>query len=230
MPDDDLDDVVRRADPDRWLSSRFIADRSLRLDVLAIYAFDHHLDRAERVASNSLIAEIRLAWWREVVDEIHGGKAVREHPVAVALAAASRRHQLPRGPMEAMIDARVAILGRPVLDLSEALAWADQAGGSTTILASKILDPEVSPTVAAPAGRIWGLVSLIKLGRVNPIEARRQIVVDMPHASRVARRLVSAAFPSVAHATLARGRPRPRSPALLSERFRLLWAVATGRI
>jgi len=38
--DNDLDALVRRVDPDRWLASRFIADAARRADVMALYAFD----------------------------------------------------------------------------------------------------------------------------------------------------------------------------------------------
>ena len=68
-PDDDLDSLIRRVDPDRWLSSRFVADAAARADVIALYAYDHELARAPRVASNPLLGEIRLAWWREMLDE-----------------------------------------------------------------------------------------------------------------------------------------------------------------
>ena len=110
MAADDLDLVVRRADPDRWLASRFIADRRARADVVALYAFDHELARVRRLASNALLAEIRLAWWREALDEVFAAGPVRAHPVARALAQVVARRDLPRAPLEAMIDARIAVL------------------------------------------------------------------------------------------------------------------------
>ncbi|HEY9218896.1 MAG TPA: squalene/phytoene synthase family protein, partial [Phenylobacterium sp.] len=91
MSDSDLDSLVQRVDPDRWLSSRFIADPAARADVIAVYAFDHELARAPRVASEPLLGEIRLTWWSEVLDEIFAGGAVRHHPGAQALANAVRR-------------------------------------------------------------------------------------------------------------------------------------------
>src|SRR3954464_4673812 len=94
----DLDEIVRRADPDRWLSSRFIAAPAARADVVAIYAYDHELARAPRVASNPLLGEIRLTWWREVLDEAFGGGHVRHHPPAQARAAAIAGRGLPREP------------------------------------------------------------------------------------------------------------------------------------
>ena len=50
--DDDLDALIRRVDPDRWLSSRFVADVEVRADVIAVYAFDHELARAPRVTTH----------------------------------------------------------------------------------------------------------------------------------------------------------------------------------
>ena len=76
----DLDDVLRRVDPDRWLSSRFIADAQARACVTALYAFDHELARAREVVSQPPMALIRLEWWREVVEG-----ARRQHEVAAPL-------------------------------------------------------------------------------------------------------------------------------------------------
>jgi phytoene synthase len=88
LQDSDLDALIRRVDPDRWLSSRFIGQAAARADVIALYAFDYELARAPRVASNALLGEMRLTWWREALDEIFEGRAVRQHPAAQALAAA----------------------------------------------------------------------------------------------------------------------------------------------
>ena len=112
---DDLDDLIRRVDPDRWLTSRFIGDAAARGDVIALYAYDHELARARRVASTPLMAEIRLTWWREALDEIFEGGPVRRHPTAEALAAAVRRRGLPRAPLEAMIDGQIAALEQAAL-------------------------------------------------------------------------------------------------------------------
>ena len=40
---DDIDSLIKRVDPDRWLASRLIADPQARADVLAILAVDHEL-------------------------------------------------------------------------------------------------------------------------------------------------------------------------------------------
>lgn len=107
MADDleDLDDLVRRHDPDRWLASRFIADPQARADVITLYAFDHELTKAAQV-SEPMLAEIRLTWWSEALDEIFEDRPVRRHPVALALADVIPRRKLPRELLEAMIEPR----------------------------------------------------------------------------------------------------------------------------
>src|SRR3954469_8491687 len=102
--DDDLDGLVRRTDPDRWLASRFVADAPARADLIALYALNYELSRAAEVASRPLVAEMRLAWWREAIeeafDEAAGGLPGRRHPAASALALAVGRRALPRGGLE----------------------------------------------------------------------------------------------------------------------------------
>ena len=42
---EDIDAIVRRTDPDRWLASRFVADPAARADLLALYAYSQELAR-----------------------------------------------------------------------------------------------------------------------------------------------------------------------------------------
>ncbi len=225
-----LGEGVRRGDPCRWLSSRFIADPAARADVVALYAYDLELTRAPKVTSNALVAEIRLTWWREVLGEIYSGGRVRGHPVAQALAGVIGRRGLPRSPLEAMIDARIAILDKPKLDIAESLAWTGDVAGSTAALAAQILDPRCQPAAAIPAGRLWGLALLRARGLADGARLTAQITSDLPAARAAARTLSVAAFPAVAHAAFARrGSPAAEALSALTQ-LRLLWAVTTGRV
>ncbi len=196
--------------------------------MITLYAFDHQLARAGRVASSSLIAEIRLTWWLEALEEVYGAGPVRAHPVSRALASVIARHDLPRPPLEAMIHARIAALDQPRLDGARALAWADGVAGSAAGLAARILDPRSPADAATPAGRLWGLRRLIGLGAADRGDLVPLIRETLPLARREARRLRPRAFPAVAHATLARVDLWPRGASELSRRGRLTWAVATG--
>jgi phytoene synthase len=227
---DELDLIVRKADPDRWLASRFIGDAGRRAGVIALYAFDHELGRVRRVASNALLAEIRLTWWREALDEIFGGGPVRAHPVARALADVVAGHDLPRGPLEAMIDARIAALDKERLDLGEALRWADGVGGSATILAARVLDPITPPEAVAPAGRAWGLLLLRRAGVMAGAAFDELIASAVADAAPASRWLGAPAFPAVACASLIRAELRSGPRPAVETRLRLFCAVLRGRL
>ncbi len=213
---DDLDDLIRRVDPDRWLSSRFISDERARADVIAIYAYDHELARAPKVASNALLGEIRLTWWREMLDEAFEGRPVRAHPTAQALAGAIERRGLGREPLEAMIDARYRELDATPMEAAEALDWARGTAGQAAEVAARMLDPAGIPGRAQAAGAVWAL-------------RRRGFFLDdgeLALARADARLISAAAFPAIAHAVLAL---KP-ADSELGKRLRMTWAVARGRI
>ncbi|MDB5445934.1 MAG: crtB [Phenylobacterium sp.] len=223
---DDLDSLVRRVDPDRWLSSRFVADPVARGEVVALYAYDHELARAPRVASNPLLGEIRLTWWREALDEIFEGRPVRRHPTAQALAQAVRARALTREPLEAMIDARYRELDATPLVADEALAWARDTGGRVAELAASLLDPEGDPALAGAAGAAWALARRV----ADRADLQAPFDALLAEGRAGARRLSAAAFPAVAHAVFARRRARGASDSGLGSRIRLTLAVARGRI
>jgi 15-cis-phytoene synthase len=219
---EDLDALIRRTDPDRWLSSRFIADAQARADVIALYAYDGELARAPRVASNPLLGEIRLTWWREVLDQVFGDGPVRAHPVAQGLAAVVGRRGLAREPLEAMIDARYRELDPAPMSETEALDWARDTGGLTAQLAAQILDPAIDPKMALAGGSAWALGH-----RLAEAPSLRPTFLKVIFAARSASRSLSvAAFPAVAHAVFA-GRPSKND---FARRLRLTMAIARGKI
>jgi phytoene synthase len=201
-----------------------------RADVLTLYAFDHELARAGRVASNSLIAEIRLTWWLEVLAEIFEERPVKAHPVARSLAGLVRRHGLSREWLQAMIDARIAALDHPLLDRAQAISWADGVTGSAAMLAATILDPASPARAAAPGGRLWGLTLLYHSRATEPDISDSEIRSGLLEANRAARRLGAAAFPAVLPATLTRGGLGKARQGEFTKRLRLFWAVATGKL
>lgn len=214
--DSDLDDLIRRVDPDRWLSSRFIGDADRRADVIAVYAYDYELARAPKVASNPLLGEIRLTWWREALDEIYEGRHVRHHPTAQALAATVKRRALPRESLEAMIDARYRELDATPMTPEDRLAWARGTAGRAAEAAAWILDNATPAGRAVSCGAVWGL------GR-----SERGLVETQSATARAdAQAISAAAFPAVAHAALVLNPPGSE----FGKRLRLTWAVARGRI
>lgn len=222
-PWDDLDALVKGADPDRWLTTRFIADARRRADVLALYAFDAELARAPRVASNPLIGEIRLTWWAEAVAEIYEGRPVRRHPVAEALAAAVKRHDLPRMALDALVEARMVELDKRPLSKAEAVAWADAVGAGMMALAGRVL--EANALIPADMGRAFGLCRAVVAGLV-PHETVRAMMSSAMMEAKAAGPLSVDAFPAVMPLVIAQA---PAESDLV-KRLRLVWAAVRGRI
>jgi phytoene synthase len=232
--EDDLDALVRRVDPDRWLASRFIAEPVARADVIALYALNYELSRAADVATQPLVGEMRIAWWREAVDEVFEGRTARRHPVVLALEDAAKRAVLPRERLEAMIDARLRDLEPWPLEPPEVEPYVDRTAGALMALAAGALAPEADPHAVRHAARAWGLAGLQRLGRLPAEWSGEEVIGRVDRALAEARRELAGlpvrAFPAVAYAALARAYAGGRTPSELGRRARLTLAAARGRV
>jgi phytoene synthase len=231
----DLDALVRRVDEDRWLASRFISDEAARADVIALYALNYELSRAAEVASQPLIGEMRLAWWREAIAELFEGGPVRRHPVALALAGAAGRRGLTREVLEALVDARLRELEPWPLGEEEALAYIDATAGGLMALAARVLSPDAAAEQTRHAARAWGLAGLARRGgrlppAWGPQDVRLKVGEGLNVAAQELKALPVAAFPAAAYAALARTYAAGTIPSELSRRARMTWAVVRGRL
>ena len=71
-------EITRKGDPDRFLSA-MAARPALREILFPIYAFNVEVSRAPWVTKEPMIAEMRLQWWRDALQEIAAGGTVRRH-------------------------------------------------------------------------------------------------------------------------------------------------------
>ncbi len=205
----DLDAQVRAADPDRWLSSRFVGDAGARADLIALYAFEAELLAIPTRVTQPLLAEMRYAWWREQMDGVFAGEPRKGHPVLEALTQAVARRGLERDALEALIEAHIGRVYDEPHDLDAFYVGPMQ-------VATRVLAGPGHQAVVVEAGRMWGLA---QTGRVEEARALR------PVANRALKALPAAAFPAVAHAALvgvAAGDP--------TRALRLTWAVGRGRV
>lgn len=205
----DLDSQVRAADPDRWLSSRFVADEQARADLIALYAFEAELLAIPTRVTQPLLAEMRYTWWTEQMEGVFANTPRLGHPVLEALTAAVARHGLDRAPFDALIEAHVGRVHGEPHDLDAFYVGPMQ-------IAVRMLAGAEHEASVVEAGRVWGLA---QTGRADEAKALR------PAADRALKPLPAAAFPAVAHAALA-GDEQPEP----LKRLRLLWAVLRGRI
>lgn len=79
-----LDALVKRADEDRWLSSRY-APADKRRALITLYAYNYELAKVRTTVSEPGLGAIRFQWWRDALDEIEAGAMDRKHDVAMAL-------------------------------------------------------------------------------------------------------------------------------------------------
>lgn len=246
-----LDALVRRADEDRWLASRF-APPAVRERLIAVYALNYEIARtAETVATEGLGA-IRLAWWAEAIDEIYSGKGARAHPALQAYAAALDETPLPRAALDALIVARNKDFETaPFASWAELDAYLDATAGGVLRLAlaaaGEVSAPATDDFVEA-AGRAWGGVGLARAARFwrargraffpqghAPGEAVARARAAYDRARVLAKALPSAAFPAVGYLaltpryikTLERG---AGAPPLFARQLSLIAASATGRL
>ncbi len=77
--------LVEKADPLRFRVA-MAAPVAARKILFPLYAFNVEVARAPWVTQEAMIAEMRLQWWRDALEEIAEGKTVRRHEVVDALA------------------------------------------------------------------------------------------------------------------------------------------------
>ena len=204
-----LDEQVRAADIDRWLSSRFVADERLRAGLIALYAFEAELMAIPARVTQPMLAEMRYVWWREQMDGVFAGVARKGHPVLEALTDVVARHGLDRAPFDALIEAHIGRVHGEPHDLDAFYVGPMQA--AVRVLAGPGFDEAV-----IAAGRVRGLTQTGQTAQAGALRAE---------ANRALAALPVQGFPAVAAAVL----KRPDAPEFV-KRLRLVVASLTGRI
>jgi 15-cis-phytoene synthase len=147
--------LVRRHDPDRFLTALF-APPGRRDALLTLYAFNHELARAREVASEPPLALIRLQWWREVVE----GEAKR-HEVATPLTAVIAAGKLAASDLLPLIEARETEVYGDFETIADWRAWLLMGAGGLAVAAAAALNAP-DPEVARLAGAAYGVAGVLR--------------------------------------------------------------------
>jgi phytoene synthase len=150
-------DLVRDHDKDRYLCALF-APEETRGDVLALYAFNVELSRVRDLAREPMLGEMRFEWWSTQLAAIAAGETP-QHPVAMALAAAMRRANLPERAFAAMIEARrFDLYDDPMPSLNDLEGYLGETSSALVMLAGVALaGPEAGTARAADAAGAAGV-------------------------------------------------------------------------
>ena len=162
-----LDDLVRRVDQDRWLTSRF-APGPARKRLVALYAFNYEVARIGQTSSDPNLGLIRLKFWADAIGAIYGEGAPPEHPAIEPLKEAIRACALPRAAFDELIAARGQDLEpAPFETWQDFDAYLDATSGGLIGLAAHICAPQLAmdaslESFVRAAGRAWGGAGLVR--------------------------------------------------------------------
>ena len=242
-------DLVQRGDPDRFLAV-MAAPVAVRARLFPLYAFNLEVARAPWVTQEPLIAEMRLQWWRDVVENAASG-AARAHEVAGPLHDLIRDFDLPFEVMDRLIAARRWDIHREPHEGPEGLAdYLEDTGAGLMWLAARALgapDAAEGPVRAfgwatAAASYLRAVPELAARGRqplpdgVMPVDLARRGLTRLAEARAARSALPKDATPALLAGWQTEGLLRQvvagRSSPGLSEaqkRWRLMWQAFTGR-
>ncbi len=197
--------LVRRADRDHFLATLF-APAEHHDALFALYAFNLEIERVRDVAREALPGEIRLQWWRDVLNGERDGEAAA-HPVAAALQDTLRRYGFIVEPLLQLLDARTFDLyDEPMATLDELEMYAIRTRSPVFALASGILsqgkktpppdlftlDVSVAATIAALLSRLGRHVSRRQLYVPSDVLDRHRAAAADLYAGRSSAPLLAA--------------------------------------
>ncbi len=162
--DDSLDycrGQVRTYDYDRYLCSLFLPAEARRA-AWVLFAWNHEIASIGEIASEETIGHIRLAWWREALDEIYAGKTVRRHIVAQALAEVIVRHRFSRVHFDTVLAARARDLQLREFETREELsAYARTTSAPLLQLLAEAMGA-AAPPFLDDIGEAWAITGLLR--------------------------------------------------------------------
>jgi phytoene synthase len=143
--------TLKSTDIDRYLACLLMPEEK-RGAVAALYAFNAELARIRDIIHEPLPGEIRLQWWRDVLEGGGEGDSMA-NPLAAGLIYAITEHSLPRAALIAMTEARIFDLyDDPMGDTAMFEGYAGETASTLIQLAAMILDPANSQKLADAAG------------------------------------------------------------------------------
>lgn len=164
--------VLRDTDRDRYLAC-LLAPSEKRSALAALYAFHAEIARVRDVVREALPGEIRLQWWRDLLEGEADGDAMA-NPLAAGLMACVKAHRLPVAVLTDMIEARIFdVYNDPMENRAALEGYAGETASALIQLASLILDPQAAPQSAEAAGHAGVAQTVAGTLLLLPIHRRR---------------------------------------------------------
>jgi len=151
--------TLRSTDFDRYLACLLVPEDK-RGPLAALYAFSAELARVRDLIREPFPGEVRLQYWRDLVEgQPHGD--VQANPLAAGIIHAVIDHKLPRTALAAMTEARIFDLyDDPMPDRATFEGYAGETSSALLQLGTLILDPDNATAAAEGAGHA-GIAQLV---------------------------------------------------------------------
>jgi len=197
-------ELVQRADPDRFRVA-MAAPVAARRVLFPLYAANVEISRAPWVTQEHLIAEMRLQWWKDALEEIAAKGVVRRHEVIT--------------PLSLVLDAKGA---RLMIEAAEVRSWdiyrdpfEDEvhfqryitASSANVMLAAALALGQADGDVVTDLGYASGLANFLmavpaleKAKRVPLLDGRPEAVADLARGGLERLRRARKARPQVSAA------------------------------
>jgi 15-cis-phytoene synthase len=164
--------TLRDTDRDRYLAC-LLSPEDRRGALAALYAFNAEIVRVRDVVREPLPGEIRLQWWRDLLEGDAQGDA-GGNPLAAGLLAAVEKYRLPRQTLVAMTEARIFDLyDDPLPDRNALEGYAGETASALIQLASLVLSPEAAAQSAQAAGHAGVAQAIAGFLLLLPIHRQR---------------------------------------------------------
>lgn len=165
--------TVRLYDRDRYLCA-LLAPAPYRNAILSLYAYSAELARVQEMVSEPLPGEVRLQWWRDLLEGTEHGVAAA-NPVANALLDTLTSYSLPRQGLIAMSEARIFDLYHdPMPSLHDLEGYTGETVSGLIQLACLVLNGGKDAGTATAAGHAGVAYGLTGLMRALPWHAARR--------------------------------------------------------
>ncbi|XAZ25039.1 phytoene/squalene synthase family protein [Sinorhizobium sp. B11] len=164
--------MLRDTDRDRYLACLLSPDDK-RGALAALYAFNVELARIRDLVHEPLPGEIRMQYWRDLLEgNAHG--STEANPLAAALLSAVEAHRLPRQTLVNMIEARIFDLYDDPMESRTSLeGYAGETASALIQLAGLILSPDEAMKSADAAGHAGVAQAISGMLLLMPLHQRR---------------------------------------------------------
>lgn len=160
-------EALRAGNRDQWLACLF-APPDKRPHLHTLYAFFDELAGLRNKISQPMAGEIRLQYWRDVLQGRDHGET-QGNPLAAAVLDTIARCKLPIAPFVAMIDAHlIDFYDDPMPDTAAFEAWCGETSSAIIRLACLVLADGTDPGGANAAGHAGIALTICDLLRGFP--------------------------------------------------------------